>query len=86
MVRFLMTTTLSSKGQVVIPHEIRSRLGLPAGTLIDCEVQDGRIILTPVLPSDHARVSKEYGYIALDAPDGAPAMTPTRVKEILSET
>ena len=26
------TTTLSSKGQVVIPEEIRSRLGLTAGT------------------------------------------------------
>lgn len=26
------TTTLSSKGQVVIPEEIRSRLGLEAGT------------------------------------------------------
>lgn len=26
------TTTLSSKGQVVIPEEIRSRLGLKAGT------------------------------------------------------
>jgi len=80
-----MTTTLSSKGQVVIPLEIRNRLGLPAGALIDCELEEGRIILTPVVPSSHARLITERDYVALDAPDGAPAMTPKRVKEILSE-
>lgn len=80
-----MTTTLSSKGQVVIPLEIRSRLGLPTGALIDCDLEDGRIILTPVAPTSHARVIAEQDYVALDAPEGAPAMTPKRVKEILSE-
>jgi AbrB family looped-hinge helix DNA binding protein len=80
-----MTTTLSSKGQVVIPLEIRSRLGLPTGALINCDLEDGRIILTPVVQSSHARVITEHNYIALDAPDGAPIMTPKRVKEILSE-
>lgn len=30
--RATATTTLSSKGQVVIPEEIRNRLGLKAGT------------------------------------------------------
>lgn len=80
-----MVTTLSSKGQVVIPVEIRNRLGLPTGTLIDCNLEDGRIILTPVVQSTCARVVAGHDYIALDAPDGAPAMTPKRVKEILSE-
>lgn len=80
-----MTTTLSSKGQVVIPFEIRSRLGLPAGAVIDCDLEGGRIILTPVVQSSYARVIAEQDYIALDALDGAPAMTPKRVKEILSE-
>lgn len=80
-----MTTTLSSKGQVVIPLEIRTRLGLPTGTLIDCNLQDGRIILTPVVETTSARVVSDADYIALDAPEGAPAMTPKLVKEILSE-
>jgi AbrB family looped-hinge helix DNA binding protein len=80
-----MTTTLSSKGQVVIPLEIRNRLGLPTGALIECDLEDGRIILTPAVESNHARIIAEQDYVALDAPDGAPAMTPKRVKEILSE-
>lgn len=78
-----MTTKLSSKGQIVIPLEIRNRLALPTGTLIDCEEHDGRIILTPVVPITTARVVSEVDYIALDAPDGAPAMTAERVKDIL---
>lgn len=80
-----MTTTLSSKGQIVIPLEIRNRLGLSTGALIECDLEDGRIILTPAAASSHARLISEADYIALDAPDGAPAMTPKRVKEILSE-
>jgi AbrB family looped-hinge helix DNA binding protein len=80
-----VTTTLSSKGQVVIPLEIRTRLGLPTGALIDCVLEDGRIVLTPVGQSDRANLVVEKDYIALDAPEGAPAMTPKRVKEILSE-
>lgn len=80
-----MTTTLSSKGQIVIPLEIRNRLGLPTGALIDCDLQDGHIILTPVVQTVRAQVVSDGDYIALDAPDGAPAMTPKRVKDILSE-
>ena len=80
-----MTTTLSSKGQVVIPLEIRTRLGLPPGALIDCVLEDGRIVLTPVGQDNRARMIVENDYVALDAPDGAPVMTPKRVKEILSE-
>ncbi len=80
-----MTTTLSSKGQIVIPLEIRNYLGLPTGAQIECTLENGRIILTPVAPSSHARLITEQDYIALDAPDGAPSMTPKRVKEILSE-
>lgn len=80
-----MTTTLSSKGQVVIPLEIRGRLGLPTGALMECELVDGRIVLTPVVPSNPARVVAEGDYLALDAPEGAPTMTPKRVREILAE-
>jgi AbrB family looped-hinge helix DNA binding protein len=80
-----MTTTLSSKGQIVIPLEIRNRLGLPTGAVFDCDLEDGRIILTPAVKSSYARLISEEDYVALEAPDGAPAMTPKRVKEILSE-
>jgi AbrB family looped-hinge helix DNA binding protein len=80
-----VTTTLSSKGQIVIPLEIRQRLGLPAGALISCYLQDGRIILDPFKESAPAQIVLGDGYEALEAPEGAPPMTPERVKEILSE-
>ncbi len=80
-----MTTTLSSKGQVVIPLEIRKRLRLPVGATISCYLENGRIILDPVLEQQSALCVAEDGYVALEAPAGAPEMTPQLVKEILAE-
>jgi len=79
-----MTTTLSSKGQVVIPLEIRKRLGLPEGAVFSCETVDGKIILDPNPNRDEAVVAEEAGRPVLVAPPGAPEMTPELVKEILS--
>ncbi|PTX98139.1 hypothetical protein DB345_04685 [Spartobacteria bacterium LR76] len=81
-----MTTTLSSKGQVVIPLEIRKRLGLPTGAVISCYLEDGRIILDPVKTAHPAEIVSRKNYVALDAPEGAPEMTPERVKDLLSES
>jgi antitoxin PrlF len=36
---------LTSKGQVTIPAEIRERLGLTAGTLVDFEVEEGVVVV-----------------------------------------
>lgn len=80
-----MTTTLSSKGQVVIPLEIRKRLGLPPGSVISCYLENGRIILDPLKEATSAQCISDDDYVALDAPAGAPEMTPERIKEILSE-
>jgi len=79
-----MKTTLSSKGQVVIPLEIRKRLGLPAGAEISCEIVDGTIVLDPNPSRVEATVAEEMGRPVLVAPAGAPKMTPELVKEILS--
>jgi len=79
-----MTTTLSSKGQVVIPLEIRKRLGLPEGAVISCEIEDGRIILDPNPGVQKAHLAEEKGRPVLVAPPGAPEMSPELVKDILS--
>lgn len=42
------TTTLSSKGQVVIPEEIRTRLGLKAGTQF-VVLGDGDVVIFKTL-------------------------------------
>jgi AbrB family looped-hinge helix DNA binding protein len=41
-------TTVSSKGQFVIPAEIRASLGIEPGTRISVTLQDSRIVLEPV--------------------------------------
>lgn len=43
----MMTATLSSKGQVVLPKQARMRLRLQPGTKFSCKVEGGSIVLTP---------------------------------------
>jgi antitoxin PrlF len=44
----LQTATVSSKGQLVIPVEIRNSLGISPGTRVVLTVEGNRIILQPV--------------------------------------
>jgi len=48
----MATTTLSSKGQIVIPAEIREELGLERGATFRVELRDGDIILVPEPPDE----------------------------------
>ena len=41
-------TVISSKGQVIIPAEIRERYGLKKGTPATWTEEKGRLILTPI--------------------------------------
>jgi len=42
------SSTISSKGQVTVPQEIRTRLGLCTGDRVEFVVEDGRTILRPL--------------------------------------
>jgi AbrB family looped-hinge helix DNA binding protein len=46
-----MTTTLSSKGQVVLPKQARLRLRLRPGVKLMCEVRGDSLALTPEQPA-----------------------------------
>ena len=46
-----MTTTLSSKGQVVLPKQARLRLRLRPGAKLMCEVKGDSLVLTPEQPA-----------------------------------
>jgi AbrB family looped-hinge helix DNA binding protein len=51
MVRLVMAihrTTVSSKGQVVVPIELRQQLGLKKGTQATWTEERGRLVLTPI--------------------------------------
>jgi len=41
-------TVVSSKGQVVIPAELREQLGLEKGTPANWSEEQGRLVLTPI--------------------------------------
>jgi antitoxin PrlF len=47
-----MKTTVSEKGQITIPKRLRDRLGLRAGTVLDFEEEEGRIVGRKMRPAD----------------------------------
>jgi antitoxin PrlF len=53
--------TITSKGQVTIPKEVRTRLGLRAGDRLDFQVDpDGKVRLIPV----SRRVDQVFGMLS----------------------
>jgi len=60
-------TTVSTKGQVVIPAEIRESAGIGPGTRIAVTLQNGRIVLEPV---SEKLVDQTRGLLA-----GGPSLT-----------
>lgn len=51
-----MMISMSSKGQIVIPAQLRKKLGLTAKTRIHVSELDGRIILQPITREQINRV------------------------------
>jgi antitoxin PrlF len=41
------TTTITTKGQMTLPKEIRDALGLKAGDQLDVSIQERRIVMVP---------------------------------------
>lgn len=44
----MLTVTLSSKGQIVLPQGIRRTLGLQEGDKLEISMQDQTVLLTPL--------------------------------------
>ncbi|MEO5958942.1 MAG: AbrB/MazE/SpoVT family DNA-binding domain-containing protein [Opitutaceae bacterium] len=83
-----MTTTLTKKGQVVLPAAARKRLGLKAGAKFACRVQSGKIVLTPAASKRvQARLVKDKltGMIAVAARPGGPVITSEQVRALLAD-
>jgi AbrB family looped-hinge helix DNA binding protein len=63
-------TTVSSKGQMVIPAAVREELGISPGTRIAVRVEGGKVILDPQnLEAKLRRIKALRGYTA-----GGPSM------------
>jgi AbrB family looped-hinge helix DNA binding protein len=83
-----MQTRVSTKGQIVLPHPIRRRLGLRAGDPLDAKLEGGRIVLTPRRSrSQKVRILRDpiTGLPVLSGGPDAPVLTSKQVQEILSE-
>jgi AbrB family looped-hinge helix DNA binding protein len=82
-----MTTTLSSKGQIVLNASLRRVLGLTPGMKFEVRGESDRIILEPIrLSRPEARIIKENstGCSVLDIED-APTLTSDRVAAALAD-
>jgi AbrB family looped-hinge helix DNA binding protein len=62
-------TKISSKGQVVIPVELREQFGLKKGTPATWREEDGRLVLTPMTEK---RIREIKGF--LKPKPGEPSM------------
>jgi antitoxin PrlF len=47
------TSTISSKGQITVPVEVRQRLGLKEGDRVEFSFEEGRTVLRPVRPTEN---------------------------------
>lgn len=56
----MAVTSLSTKGQIVIPKRIREALGLRPGTKIIVELEDGKVVLRPVKEGIGNRLYGKY--------------------------
>ena len=67
-----MKTTLTSKGQITLPAEIRRRLRLKQGSKIDVVVNDaGQIVMTPAAAVENPFLAWRGAFGKL--PDGMSA-------------
>jgi len=83
-----MVTTVSTKGQVVVPGKIRRKLGLQPGDLLEARIEGRHIVLTPRKNrARKARITRDpvTGLPVLTAGPKAPKLTSEEVREILAD-
>lgn len=80
-----MTLKLSTKGQLVIPVELRNALNLKAGDKVEVKLE-GQVLLLKRAPLHVAKLKRgQFGRPVLVAAPGAPAMTTESVGALLEE-
>ncbi|MGI8604040.1 MAG: AbrB/MazE/SpoVT family DNA-binding domain-containing protein [Verrucomicrobiales bacterium] len=79
------TSTLSTKGQLVIPTRCREALNLHPGDKISFTIIDRKLILERHEPEGAKLIRGKFGRPVLVAPKGSPPMTVERIKAVLSD-
>lgn len=70
-----LTTTVSTKGQVILPKAIRDRRRWPTGTRLVVQETPAGVLLTPESPFPPTRIEDVYGMLKYDGP-------PVAIKEM----
>lgn len=84
----MSTTILSSKGQVVLPRLVRSKLHLAPGARLVCEIEGDSVVLTPERPR---HLGREYvtdpltGLRVRKASNDSEPVTTELVKRLLED-
>lgn len=81
-----METTVSSKGQVVIPAALRRKLKLKPGDRLDIREETDGILMRPMDSSHGKFVSKPGRKHPVLSVGGRPAISSHEVEDILNET
>jgi AbrB family looped-hinge helix DNA binding protein len=74
-------TTVSSKGQMVIPAQIREELGIKPGTRIALRVEGGRVVLDPQTMAAKLRKIREMRGCTRGLPSGTELLLEDRQRE-----
>jgi AbrB family looped-hinge helix DNA binding protein len=86
--RLTMITTVSTKGQVVIPSEMRRRLGIRPGDRLEARIDARHLVLLPYTKAPvkpHMTTSKKTGLPVASAPDDKSVITSKMVRDAMSE-
>lgn len=79
-----MKTTVDAAGRVVIPKDLRERLGIRRGRPLEIRERDGRIEIEPA-PTAMNLVRRGHGAVAVPA-QKLPPLTDDLVRETLERT
>lgn len=80
----LMTTRLSSKGQVVLPEALRAANGWDVGTAFTVVTYRGAVIMKPIIPPTEAELAAEFDAVFSAARSEAKSAGLTR-KDVVKD-
>ena len=76
-----MFTTVSSKGQMVIPAAIRESMGIERGTRVSLRLEGARLILEPQTLAAKLRIIDELCGLTAGGPSGCDMLLEDRRRE-----
>ena len=82
-----MTTTLSTRGQLVLPQRVRQTLGLHPGARFAVRIEHGAVLLSPQSKRTKARLKRDRktGLPTFVVPPGTPELTSDFVRHALAD-